>query len=85
MRYEIKKPKKDDVTIANHMESAGIPGSVHISHETYTNLTGDYVVVECNGAERDSYLREKNIVTYLITPKKLSSFELSRTNLSNSK
>ncbi|RNA40559.1 adenylate cyclase type 2 [Brachionus plicatilis] len=58
----------DDVTIANHMESAGIPGSVHISHETYANLTGDYKMEEGHGKKRDSLLREKNIVTYLIKP-----------------
>jgi hypothetical protein len=57
------------VTIANHMESGGIPGSVHISHETYINLTGEYTVEEGKGAERESFLKEKNIVTYLIRPK----------------
>lgn len=57
------------MTIANHMESGGIPGSVHISHETYINLTGEYTVEEGKGAERESFLKEKNIVTYLIRPK----------------
>jgi hypothetical protein len=63
--------KIDDVTLANHMESGGIPGSVHISHETYINLTGidQYHVVEGNGAERSSFLKEKNVTTYLIKPK----------------
>lgn len=51
------------------MESGGIPGSVHISHETYMNLTGDYSVEEGNGGERDSFLRDKNVGTYLIRPK----------------
>ena len=51
------------------MESGGIPGSVHISHETYMNLTGDYSVEEGNGGERDSFLSDKNVRTYLIRPK----------------
>jgi hypothetical protein len=45
--------------------------SVHISHDTYLNLTGldQYHVTEGNGSERNSFLREKNVVTYLIKPK----------------
>jgi class 3 adenylate cyclase len=62
----------DDVTIANHMESAGIPGAVHISHETFANLANggeDFFVSEGDGASRDEFLRERNIVTYLIRPR----------------
>jgi len=72
------------VTLANHMESGGIPGSVHISHETYVNLTGvdQFLVEDGHGGERDKFLKEKNVTTYLIRPKinKASSI----TNLSNS-
>ena len=72
----------DDVTIANHMESGGIPGSVHISHETYMNLIGDYTVEEGNGGDRDSFLRDKNVRTYLIRLKlddDVSNFILNNT------
>lgn len=70
------------MTIANHMESGGIPGSVHISHETYMNLTGEYTVEEGNGGDRDPFLREKNVRTYLIRPK--LDDELSTLNFNSS-
>lgn len=41
---------------------------MHISHETYVNLTGNYKIEEGNGKKRDSLLKEKNIITYLIKP-----------------
>lgn len=73
----------DDVTIANHMESGGIPGSVHISNETYTNLTGEYTVEEGNGGDRDPFLREKNVRTYLIRPKLDDEFSTLNFNSSS--
>lgn len=53
------------------MESGGVPGSVHISHETFQNLTclDEYQVHDGNGAARSSFLREKNVTTYLLKPK----------------
>lgn len=65
------------------MESGGIPGSVHISHETYLNLTGleQFHVEDGHGGDRDKFLKEKNVVTYLIRPKIDKS--LSTSNLSN--
>jgi class 3 adenylate cyclase len=62
----------DDVTIANHMESGGITGAVHISHETYVSLANggeDYVVEAGEGGTRDDFLKERGIVTYLIRPR----------------
>lgn len=66
------------------MESGDIPGSVHISHETYMNLTGEYTVEEGNGGERDSFLKEKNVRTYLIRPKPVNDDQLTNLSLNNS-
>lgn len=59
------------MTLANHMESGGVPGYVHISHETFNYLTGleDYQVIEGNGSTRDSFLKERKVTTYLLKPK----------------
>ncbi|CAG9864998.1 unnamed protein product [Phyllotreta striolata] len=55
-----------DVQLANHMESGGKPGQVHISEATYQCLDGAYEVEPGNGQDRDAYLRERNMTTYLI-------------------
>ncbi|XP_012552810.2 adenylyl cyclase 78C isoform X2 [Bombyx mori] len=55
-----------DVTLANHMESGGLPGRVHISSATYECLCGAFEVEPGDGASRDPYIKEQNITTYLI-------------------
>uniref|UniRef100_A0A669E7F0 Adenylate cyclase type 2 n=1 Tax=Oreochromis niloticus TaxID=8128 RepID=A0A669E7F0_ORENI len=55
-----------DVTLANHMEAGGVPGRVHISSVTLEHLKGSYKVEPGNGQTRDSYLKEHNVVTYLV-------------------
>merc|ERR1719270_2732405 len=56
-----------DVTIANHLESGGIPGNIHVSQATKDALTGSYTFQEGEGAERDQYLADNNINTFIIT------------------
>ncbi|XP_053087581.1 adenylate cyclase type 3-like [Pangasianodon hypophthalmus] len=55
-----------DVTVANKMESGGIPGRVHISQATMDCLHGEFEVEPGNGGERCEYLMEKGIDTYLV-------------------
>uniref|UniRef100_A0A3Q2QWL2 adenylate cyclase n=1 Tax=Fundulus heteroclitus TaxID=8078 RepID=A0A3Q2QWL2_FUNHE len=60
-----------DVTLANHMEAGGVPGRVHISSVTLEHLNGSYKVEPGDGQSRDSYLKEHNVVTYLVINPKL--------------
>ncbi|KAJ8009180.1 hypothetical protein DPEC_G00086220 [Dallia pectoralis] len=55
-----------DVTVANKMESGGIPGRVHISQSTKECLNGEFDLEPGNGGERCEYLLEKGIDTYLV-------------------
>ncbi|KAM5203747.1 adenylate cyclase type 1 isoform 1-T1 [Hipposideros larvatus] len=58
----------NDVTLANVMEAAGLPGKVHITKATLACLNGDYEVEPGHGHERNSFLRTHNIETFFIVP-----------------
>ncbi|XP_077593146.1 adenylate cyclase type 3 isoform X2 [Stigmatopora nigra] len=55
-----------DVTVANKMESGGIPGRVHISHSTKESLHGEFELEPGNGGDRCEYLLDKGVATYLV-------------------
>ncbi|KAL4721337.1 hypothetical protein ACJJTC_011623, partial [Scirpophaga incertulas] len=55
-----------DVSVANHMESGGLPGRVHISSATLECLNGAFEVEPGDGGSRNPYLKEQNLTTYLI-------------------
>ncbi|XP_076034454.1 adenylate cyclase type 6-like isoform X2 [Oratosquilla oratoria] len=58
----------NDVTLANYMESGGIPGRIHVTRETLKYLSGDYRVEPGQGGERHHYLKMQNVETFLIVP-----------------
>ncbi|XP_051917280.1 adenylate cyclase type 4-like [Hippocampus zosterae] len=53
-----------DVTLANHMESEGVPGRVHITEETLQHLNGAYQVEDGDGRSRDPLLQGRK--TFLV-------------------
>ncbi|KAM8962062.1 adenylate cyclase type 4 [Pelodytes ibericus] len=55
-----------DVTLANHMEAGGVPGRVHITEATLSHLENEYEVEDVTSGQRDPYLKENNIRTYLV-------------------
>ncbi|XP_044066764.1 adenylate cyclase type 6-like isoform X2 [Siniperca chuatsi] len=56
----------NDVTLANQMEAGGKAGRIHITKATLQYLNGDYEVEPGFGGERNAYLKEHNIETFLV-------------------
>ncbi|XP_069043412.1 adenylate cyclase type 6 isoform X2 [Lepisosteus oculatus] len=56
----------NDVTLANQMEAGGKAGRIHITRATLQYLNGDYEVEPGFGGERNAYLKENSIETFLI-------------------
>ncbi|KAK6308460.1 hypothetical protein J4Q44_G00217310 [Coregonus suidteri] len=56
----------NDVTLANHMEAGGAAGRIHITKATLQYLHGDYEVEPGFGGDRNTYLKENNIETFLV-------------------
>ncbi|XP_039602524.1 adenylate cyclase type 6 [Polypterus senegalus] len=56
----------NDVTLANQMEAGGKAGRIHITKATLQYLNGDYEVEPGFGGDRNAYLKEHSIETFLI-------------------
>ncbi|XP_029291140.1 adenylate cyclase type 6-like isoform X2 [Cottoperca gobio] len=56
----------NDVTLANQMEAGGKAGRIHITKATQQYLNGDYEVEPGFGGERNAYVKENNIETFLV-------------------
>uniref|UniRef100_A0A3Q3MA75 Adenylate cyclase type 6 n=1 Tax=Labrus bergylta TaxID=56723 RepID=A0A3Q3MA75_9LABR len=56
----------NDVTLANQMEAGGKAGRIHITKATLQYLNEDYEVESGFGGERNAYLKENNIETFLV-------------------
>lgn len=56
----------NDVTLANQMEAGGKAGRIHITKATLQYLNEDYEVEPGYGGERNAYLKENNIETFLV-------------------
>ncbi|KAJ3586061.1 hypothetical protein NHX12_012462 [Muraenolepis orangiensis] len=56
----------NDVTLANHMEAGGKAGRIHITKATLQYLNGDYEVEPGFGRERNAYLKENSMETFLV-------------------
>ncbi|XP_076874719.1 LOW QUALITY PROTEIN: adenylate cyclase type 6 [Brachyhypopomus gauderio] len=56
----------NDVTLANQMEAGGKAGRIHITKATLQYLNGDYEVEPGFGGDRNAYLKDNNIETFLV-------------------
>jgi len=62
----------NDVSIAMHCESSGVAGRVQVTEATVQHLHGSFPYEPAPKSNRDSYLADKDIKTYLICDRETS-------------
>lgn len=63
----------NDVSIAMHCESSGVAGRVQVTEATVQHLHGSFTLESAPRSDRDPYLADKDIRTYLIRERVQSS------------
>lgn len=67
----------NDVTMANHLESGGLAGRVHVSKATASCLKDAYELEPADGHLRDGYIRQAGVETFFIKQTEPSSHAIS--------
>lgn len=77
----------NDVSIAMHCESSGVAGRVQVTEATVQQLNGAFTFEEALGCQRDQFLAQNEIKTFLIKDRKpsLQLTGVQAANVSNKK
>ena len=67
---ELRTPMGELLLLVYNLPLSLLLSRVHISEQTYEFVKNDYEFEDGKGGERNSYLQENNIITYLVIGKR---------------